>query len=69
MRDSAADTESPPVLCLYYQEGRPGWLVGRDPQLHHVQGDEPLDLQYHPRRVRHLGRAHEPGAGVDNNSV
>ena len=27
-------------------------LVGRDPVLHHVQGDEPLVLQRHPRRLR-----------------
>ncbi len=29
-----------------------GRIVGRDPQLHHVQGDEPLVLQRHPRRLR-----------------
>jgi len=27
---------------------------GANPQLHQVPRDEPLDLQYHPRRVRHL---------------
>ena len=32
---------------------RAGGLVGRDPQLHHVQGHEPLDLQRDPRRLRH----------------
>ena len=35
-----------------------GALVGssrRDPQLHHVPGDEPLDLQRHPRRLRRRG--------------
>jgi NAD(P) transhydrogenase subunit beta len=31
-------------------------LLGRDPQLHHVQGDEPLDLQRHPWRIRHRER-------------
>jgi NAD(P) transhydrogenase subunit beta len=31
---------------------RPGRLLGRDPQLHHVQGHEPLDLQRDPGRVR-----------------
>ena len=35
---------------------RAGRLLGRHPQLHHVQGDEPLDLQRHPRRLRHRGR-------------
>src|ERR1700720_1035617 len=31
-------------------------LVGRDPQLHHVQGHEPLNLQCGPGRVRHRRR-------------
>ncbi len=29
-----------------------GRHLGRDPELHHVQGDEPLVLQRHPRRLR-----------------
>ena len=32
-----------------------GRIVGRDPELHHVQGDEPLVLQRHPRRLRRRG--------------
>jgi NAD(P) transhydrogenase subunit beta len=32
--------------------GRAGRLVGRDPLLHHVQGDEPLVRLRHPRRLR-----------------
>ena len=36
---------------------RAGRLVGRHPQLHHVQGDEPLDLQRAARRLRRRGRA------------
>ena len=39
--------------------GRAGRLVGRDPLLHHVQGDEPQLLRGHPRRLRRRGR----GAG------
>ena len=31
--------------------------LGRDPELHHVQGDEPLVLQRHPRRLRRRGAA------------
>ena len=34
-----------------------GRQLGRDPELHHVQGDEPLVLQRHPRRLRRRGRA------------
>ena len=34
---------------------RAGRLVGRDPLLHHVQGDEPLLHQRDPRRVRRRG--------------
>ena len=34
---------------------RAGRLVGRDPELHHVQGHEPLDLQRDPGRLRHRG--------------
>ena len=41
---------------------RAGRLVGRDPQLCHVQGDEPLDLQRHPRRVRRRERRRRPAA-------
>ncbi len=33
-----------------------GRLLGRDPLLHHVQGDEPLVLQRHPRRLRRRSR-------------
>ncbi len=35
---------------------RAGRLLGRDPQLHHVQGDEPLDHQRDPGRLRRRGR-------------
>src|SRR5205823_2921120 len=35
---------------------RAGRFLGRDPQLHHVQGDEPLDRQCDPRRFRHRER-------------
>ena len=34
---------------------RAGRLVGRDPLLHHVQGDEPLLHQRDPRRLRRRG--------------
>ena len=34
-----------------------GRQLGRDPELHHVQGDEPLVLQRHPRRLRRRRRA------------
>ena len=34
---------------------RAGRLIGRDPLLHHVQGDEPLLHQRDPRRVRRRG--------------
>ena len=40
---------------------RAGWIVGRDPLLHHVQGDEPLDRQRDPGRLRHRGRGRRPG--------
>ena len=33
-----------------------GRIVGRDPLLHHVQGDEPLVLQRDPRRLRRRRR-------------
>ena len=33
-----------------------GGVIGRDPELHHVQGDEPLVLQRHPGRLRRRGR-------------
>jgi NAD(P) transhydrogenase subunit beta len=36
---------------------RAGRLVGRDPQLHHVQGDEPQLHLRHPRRLRRRRRA------------
>ena len=32
-----------------------GGLLGRDPELHHVQGDEPLVLQRDPGRLRRRG--------------
>jgi hypothetical protein len=35
---------------------QPGGLVGRDPELHHVQGHEPLVLQRDPGRLRRRGR-------------
>ncbi len=41
-----------------------GGQLGRDPELHHVQGDEPLVLQRHPRRLRRRGdhrRGRRPG--------
>ena len=38
-----------------------GGLVGRDPELHHVQGDEPLVLQRDPGRLRRRG--HHGGGG------
>lgn len=38
-----------------------GRLLGRDPLLHHVQGDEPLVLQRHPRRLRRRSRRRRPG--------
>jgi hypothetical protein len=34
---------------------QPGGLVGRDPELHHVQGHEPLVLQRDPGRLRRRG--------------
>ena len=37
-----------------------GRIVGRDPLLHHVQGDEPLVLQRHPRRLRRRRRRAPP---------
>ena len=37
---------------------RPGRFVRRDPQLHHVQGHEPLDLQRDPRRFRRRDGRH-----------
>ena len=40
--------------------GSPGRQLGRDPELHHVQGDEPLVLQRHPRRLRR--RSHRAAA-------
>ena len=39
---------------------RAGRLFGRDPQLHHVQGHEPLDLQRDPGRLRHRRRQRRP---------
>ena len=39
-----------------HRRRRAGRLVGRDPVLHHVQGDEPLVLQRHPRRLRRRRR-------------
>ncbi len=38
-----------------------GGLLGRDPLLHHVQGDEPLVLQRHPRRLRRRSGRRRPG--------
>ena len=38
------------------RHGRAGRLLRRHPELHHVQGDEPLDLQRHPRRLRRRDR-------------
>ena len=35
--------------------GSPGGQLGRDPVLHHVQGDEPLVLQRDPGRLRRRG--------------
>ncbi len=40
-----------------------GRLVRRDPELHHVQGDEPLVLQRDPRRLRRRGRGGGRGQG------
>jgi NAD(P) transhydrogenase subunit beta len=42
---------------------RAGRLVGRDPVLHHVQGDEPLVHLGHPRRLRRRRRAAAAAAG------
>ncbi len=42
---------------------RAGRLVGRDPLLHHVQGDEPLVLQRHPGRLRRRGGRAGGGPG------
>ena len=39
---------------------RPGRLVGGDPQLHHVQGDEPLVRLGDPRRLRRRDRKGRP---------
>ena len=36
---------------------------GANPQLHHVQGDEPVDLQRHSRRIRRRRRRSLPSAG------
>ena len=41
---------------------QPGGQLGRDPELHHVQGDEPLVLQRHPRRLRRRGGQRRPPA-------
>ncbi len=41
---------------------RAGRLVGRDPQLHHVPGDEPLLHLRHPRRLRRRRAAAASGA-------
>ncbi len=38
------------------RDRRAGRLLGRDPELHHVQGHEPLDLQRDPGRLRHRQR-------------
>ncbi len=35
------------------RDRRAGQQLGRDPELHHVQGHEPLDLQRDPGRLRH----------------
>jgi NAD(P) transhydrogenase subunit beta len=40
---------------------------GRDPELHHVQGDEPLVLQRHPRRLRR--RSHAAAAAQAQRNV
>ena len=45
--------------------GGPGWLLGRHPQLHHVQGDEPVLLQRDPRRLRRRRGPRRRGPGRD----
>ena len=44
---------------------RAGRLLGRDPELHHVQGHEPLDLQRDPGRLRHRQLGGGRGARQD----
>ena len=44
---------------------RAGRLVGRHPELHHVQGHEPLDLQRDPGRLRHRQLGGRRGARQD----
>ena len=49
---------------------RAGRLLGRHPQLHHVQGHEPLDLQRDPRRLRHrYAAAAAPAKGPSDKPV
>ena len=47
------------------RDRRAGRLVGRDPELHHVQGHEPLDLQRDPGRLRHRQLGGGRGARQD----
>ena len=44
---------------------RAGRLLGRDPLLHHVPGDEPELRQRHPRRLRRRDRAGDGDRGRD----
>ena len=46
-----------------------GGLVGRDPELHHVQGHEPLVLQRDPGRLRRRGRHGRRRGGAVQRSV
>ena len=57
------------------RDGRAGRQLGRDPQLHHVPGDEPLDLQRDAGRLRRRGgreagaRARRPAGKVTETNV
>ena len=48
---------------------RAGRVVGRHPQLHHVQGDEPVDHQRDPGRLRRRGRARRPAGPAGDRAV